>query len=80
VNALVKFFKQPLNQAALAGVAGTGLAVLQGSMTWQHAVPVAAGAVVALILPDNSLAKEDIEGLVAAAVKAAVDIQKSGKG
>jgi type IV secretory pathway VirB2 component (pilin) len=80
MNALLKFFKQPLNQAALAGVAATGLAVLQGAMTWQHAVPVAVGAVVALVLPDNSVAKEDIEGVVAAAIKTVVDMQKVGKG
>ncbi|MGH7068180.1 MAG: hypothetical protein ACREFO_05910 [Acetobacteraceae bacterium] len=73
------FWKQPLNQGALAAAAGTALAVLQGSMTWQHAVPLAVGALVALIIPDNSVAKEDIEVLVAGAIKAAQDLQKGPK-
>jgi type IV secretory pathway VirB2 component (pilin) len=77
VKSVLKFFRQPLNQAALAGVIGTGLAVLQGSMSWQHALPVAAGAIVALILPDNSVAVQDIEALVGDAVKAAGDLQKT---
>ncbi|MDA8049035.1 MAG: hypothetical protein M0002_03345 [Rhodospirillales bacterium] len=79
MNKLLAFVRQPLNQAALAGMAGTALAVLQGSMMWQHAVPVAVGAVVALVIPDNSVAKEDIEQLVADAIKAAADVQAKPK-
>lgn len=76
MNKLLAYFKAPLNQAALATCAGAGLAVLQGSMTWQHAVPLVAGALVALVIPDNTVAKEDVEAIVADAIKAAQDIQK----
>lgn len=76
---LMAFWKAPLNQAALATCAGTGLAVLQGAVTWQHAVPLLAGAIVTLIIPDNTVAKEDVEALVTDAIKAAADLQKGLK-
>lgn len=76
---IMRFFRQPLNQAALAGIAGTALAVLQGSMSWQQAIPVAVGAVVALIVPDNSVAKEDVEQVVADAVKMVSDLAHKGQ-
>lgn len=79
MNKLLAYFKAPLNQAALATCAGVGLAVLQGSMTWQHAVPLAVGAVVTLIIPDNTVAKEDVEAIVADAIKAATDLQKGNE-
>lgn len=69
------FFKAPLNQAALAGMLGTAVAVLQGQLSWQAALPMAIGAIVALVLPDDSMAKADIEQLVAAAIKAASDLK-----
>jgi hypothetical protein len=74
VDKVAKFFKQPLNQAALAGMVGTAAAVLSGQMTWQAALPVVAGVVVALIVPDNAVAKEDVEALVADAIKVAADL------
>lgn len=73
---IMGFFKEPLNQAALAGMLGTGVAVMQGQMTWQAAVPVVAGAIVAMVIPDNSVAKEDVEQLIADAIKAGGDLQK----
>jgi hypothetical protein len=76
---ILAFFKAPLNQAALSGMLGTGVAVMQGQMTWQAAVPVAVGAIVAMVIPDNSVAKEDVETLVADAIKAAGDLQKAAK-
>ncbi len=79
MNKIMAFFKAPLNQAALAGMLGTAVAVMQGQMTWQAAVPVAVGAVVAMVIPDNSVAKEDIETLVADAIKAGSELQKVGK-
>ncbi|HTV45757.1 MAG TPA: hypothetical protein VMF05_10605 [Stellaceae bacterium] len=71
MKTILAFFKAPLNQAALAGMVGTAAAVLGGQITWQAALPVIAGAVVAIIIPDNSVAKEDVAQLVADAVKAA---------
>lgn len=71
MNKVQAFFKAPLNQAALVTVLGTSLAVAQGTMSWHAAVPVMVSAIVALIIPDNTLAKDDIEQLVADAIKAA---------
>ncbi|MGH7118160.1 MAG: hypothetical protein ACREFP_04085 [Acetobacteraceae bacterium] len=71
------FFKAPLNQGALAAMAGTWLGVLQGSLTWEAAVPVTVGAIIAMIIPDNSVAKEDIEKLVADAIKAGQDLERT---
>ncbi|MGH7082505.1 MAG: hypothetical protein ACREFV_08565 [Acetobacteraceae bacterium] len=79
MNRFLTFWKAPLNQAALATAAGLGVGVLQGSMTWQHAVPLAIGALVALVIPDNTIAKEDLEVLVSDAIKAAMDLQKGSK-
>jgi hypothetical protein len=67
----------PLNQAALAGMLGTAVAVLQGQLSWQAALPMAVGVIVALVLPDDSLAKADIEQLVADAIKAASDLKEA---
>lgn len=69
------FVRAPLNQAALAGMLGTAVAVLQGHLSWQSALPMAVGAIVALVLPDDSLTKADIEQLVADAIKAASDVK-----
>jgi hypothetical protein len=75
VSKICAFFKTPLNQAALAGMLGTAVAVLQGQLSWQAALPMAVGAIVALVLPDDSMAKADIEQLVADAIKAANDLK-----
>lgn len=74
---ILAFFKMPLNQAALAGMLGTAVAVLQGQLSWQAALPMAVGAIVALVLPDDSLAKANIEQLVADAIKAASDLKET---
>ncbi len=79
MNRILSFFRTPLNQAALAGMLGTAVAVMQGQMTWQAAVPVVVGGVVAMIVPDNSMAKEDVEHLIADAIKAVGDLQKAPK-
>ena len=76
MNELVKFFKAPLNQAGLVTLLGAATAVLQGSLTWQHAVPLAVGAVVAWLVPDNTLLKEDVEAVVTNVIKTTQDVTK----
>ncbi len=68
------FFKKPLNQAALVGLGGVALAWLSGQATWQVTAITAAGAIVAWLLPDNSVAKQDIETLIGDAIKVATDL------
>lgn len=76
---ILAFFRVPLNQAALAGMLGTLVAVLQGALTWQAALPVAAGAIVALAIPDDAVAKADVETLITDAIKTAADLGKAAK-
>lgn len=77
MKTLLAFFRVPLNQAALAGMLGTAVAVMQGSMTWQAALPVAVGGIVAMVLPDDTVAKADIEQLVADAIKTAARLAET---
>lgn len=70
----VAFFKQPLNQGALVALGGMLLAWASGQTTWQATAVTAAGAIVAWVIPDNSVAKEDVEALVKDAIKVAGDL------
>jgi hypothetical protein len=70
---LLVWLKQPTSVVGLSGIFGTVAAVLSGSMTWQAAVPLFAGAITAIILPDNSAEKTDVQAVAAAVVKAAED-------
>lgn len=76
---IARFLRAPLNQASIVAIGGTTWAAVQGTMSWQAGLPVVAGAIVALILPDNSVAKEDVEAVVADAIKAVADVRKDVK-
>lgn len=60
------FFRQPTTIAGLATLCGTAEAILSGHLTLSGALPLLAGAVVSIVLPDNSAAKTDTEALVRA--------------
>lgn len=77
MNKLLKFFRQPLNQGAFVALGGVLLGWASGQTNWQVAAITGAGAIVAWILPDNSVAKEDVEALVKDAIQAAADIAKA---
>lgn len=64
-----KFIHQPTTIAGLATLAGTAEAMLSGHMTWQAAIPVAIGAIVAIVIPDNTALQQDAETLAATAIK-----------
>ena len=74
---LQKFIHQPTTIAGLASLAGIVEAVLSGHMTWQAAIPVAVGAVVAIAIPDNTALAQDAETLASAAVKTAIDAHEA---
>ena len=61
------FLRQPSTVAGLAALCGTLEAALSGEMTWAHTLPFLVGAVVSILLPDNSAAKADAEALARAA-------------
>lgn len=77
MNQILKFVRQPLNQAAIATLGGMVWTVLQGSTSWQTAAPVLAAAVFALIIPDNSVGKADVEALVKDVIRVAQDFRKT---
>lgn len=66
------FLRQPSTVAGLAALCGTLEAALSGQMTWPAALPFLVGAVVSILLPDNSAAKADAEALMRAAEALAV--------
>ncbi len=70
---LRKFFGQPTTVAGLATLCGTVEAVLTGHLTWQAAVPLVVGALVSVVLPDNTSLTKDAEALATAAVQTAID-------
>jgi len=74
VNKLTAFLKTPANQLALGVFVSMGGAALSGTMNWTQALPLMAGALVPLVLPDNAAAKEDVENAMAAIEKVARDV------
>ena len=73
MNKVLAFLRQPLNQAAFIAIGGSVWAVLQGTMSLYAALPVIGGAVVAWLLPDNSVAKEDVEAAITAGIQVLKD-------
>ncbi len=61
------FLRQPTTVGGLAALFGTLEAILSGQMNWQAALPLIAGALVSIVLPDNSGAKADAEAMIRAA-------------
>lgn len=70
---LRKYLFAPTTVAGIATLCGTAEAVLTGHLTWQAAVPLVVGALVGVIVPDNSSLTKDAEALATAAVQTAID-------
>ncbi len=73
---LTPFFRQPTTVAGLATVCGTLEAALSGHLAWSASVPLFVGAVVSILLPDNSAAKADAEAATRAVVALTEDVPK----
>jgi hypothetical protein len=56
MNALQSWLGQKTTIAGLATILGTISAALTGQMTWQAAIPVMIGAVVAAVMPETPAA------------------------
>ena len=74
---LNKFLGQPTTIAGLATLCGTGEAILTGHLTWQAAIPLVVGALVGIVVPDNTALAQDAETLASAAVKTALDAHEA---
>lgn len=61
------FLRQPTTVAGLATLAGTAQSLLLGHLSASTALALAVGALVAIVLPDNTAAQADAASLVAAA-------------
>ena len=60
--------QQPTSVAGLATLFGTLSAVLMQHLSWGQAVPILAGALVSVALPDNTQAKAGAAALAAGVV------------
>jgi hypothetical protein len=53
---LVAWLSQPTTIAGLATLAGDAVLIATGAVTWRVELPIAAGSLIAVALPDNSVA------------------------
>ncbi len=63
MDALRAWARQPTTVAGTSAILGTVIAVLLRQISWWQAVPLLAGAVASVLLPDNSGARQQAEGL-----------------
>jgi hypothetical protein len=70
VTALLAYLRQPTSIAGISAIVGTLMGLLSGNMTWESAAPLLVGAMVAIILPDNTSAKVAAATLVKDAIAA----------
>ncbi len=70
MSRLIVWLKQPTTVAGLSALSGTAVALLGAQLSWQASLPVLVGAVVGIVLPDNSGAKVAIQHLVSDAIQA----------
>jgi hypothetical protein len=61
------FLRQPTTVGGLAALSGTIAAALSGQMTWRAALPLVVGAIVSILLPDDSAASANAAALARAA-------------
>lgn len=64
------FMRQPSTVLGVSALIGTVTALLTDQITWQGALPALAGALAAVLLPDNNAAQVAIKGAAAAIVLA----------
>ncbi len=64
-----QWLKQPSSVVGISALLGAVSALLAGQMDWMQAIPVIAGAVTAIALPDNSAAKGDAQALATAVMR-----------
>ena len=71
MNAFSAYLRQPTSIAGMSAIVGTVMGLMSGSLTWQAAVPLIVGSLVAIALPENPDAKTATVALVADAIKTA---------
>ena len=53
---ILNWLRQPTTVAGLAALIGDAVVVATGAAGWRIELPIAAGSVIAMVLPDNSTA------------------------
>jgi hypothetical protein len=64
LSGLVAWLRQPTSVAGLATVSGALSGLATGAMPLRVALPVIAGGVVAVFVPDNTTAVKDVQQVV----------------
>lgn len=68
VSALASWLRQTSTIGGVSTLVGVGAGIASGAMTWEVAVPVATGALVAMIMPGNSEVQSAVSRLATDAV------------
>ncbi len=55
---LSAWLRQPTTVAGISALLGTAVAVVLGQMSFAAAIPLLTGAAVSMVLPDNSVARQ----------------------
>ena len=59
MNSVLKLLQQPSGVIGVSVVLGTLVSASTHQITWQQAIPVLAGAMLAIVVPDNTTANAD---------------------
>jgi phage tail protein X len=79
MNTLSLWIRQPTTVAGIAALCGTVSAVLLKQMSLAEAVPLLAGSLVSMVLPDNTAAKQHAEVVAQDIVTGIAQKQGAGK-
>jgi hypothetical protein len=63
MNDILAWGRQPTTVAGVSALAATVLGLALGQINFAQAVPLLVGAIVSVVLPDNTHAKQDAESL-----------------
>ena len=66
MKVVLAWTRQPTTVAGISALFGATAAHLAGQISWIQSMPIIAGALVSILLPDDSAAKADAEALSAA--------------
>jgi len=60
---VLNWLKQPTSVAGISALSGIFAALMTRQITWAQALPLLAGAVTSIVLPDNSAARDEAVSL-----------------
>ena len=74
MTSILSWFQQATTGTGISTLAGTVVAMAVGQLSWQSAVPLLVGDVLAVVWPEKTGLQTDAEALVADALKTYSDI------